>query len=193
MERPGSNTCTKNSELEISVFPLKHDLKAFDDGSIVMVTESDLVGYDATHDSGLVGNNSLAELTLACRVQVASQAAITRISCLWLRCHHWKKLLGSSLGPDQVGCIAVDISIYWGVSSRYCPWKSFPIFLGYYSNFRWWVVVIVTIFRTFILRMGLGNYFSLMQVVFFTLLGSKMCLTSKCRIQICAQSSSCRH
>ncbi|XP_058221705.1 phosphatidylglycerophosphate phosphatase PTPMT2 [Rhododendron vialii] len=112
MERPGSNTCIKNSELETSVFPLQHDLEAFDDGSIVMVTESDLVGYDATHDSGLVGNNSLAELTLACRVQVASQAAITRISCLWLRCHHWKKLLGSSLGPEQVGCIAVDISIY---------------------------------------------------------------------------------
>lgn len=112
MERPRSNTCTKNSELETSVFPLKHDLEAFDDGSIVMVTESDLVGYDATHDSGLVGNDSLAELTLACRVQVARQAAITRISCLWLRCHHWKKLLGSSLGPDQVGCIAVDISIY---------------------------------------------------------------------------------
>lgn len=137
MERPRCDTCPKNSELETSVFPLKHSPEAFDDGSIVIVTESDLVGYDATHDSGHVGNDSLAELTLACRVQVASQAAITRISCLWLRCHHQKKLLGSSVGPDQVGCVTVDISVYWGVSSRYFPRKSFPIFLGYYSNFKW--------------------------------------------------------
>ncbi|KAH7862568.1 hypothetical protein Vadar_006545 [Vaccinium darrowii] len=112
MKRPGGNICTLN-EVETLVLPSKpDDLEAFDDGSIVMVTESDLVGYDATHDSGLVGNESLAQLTLACRVQVASQAAITRISCLWLRCHHQKKLLGSSGAPDQVGSIAVDIRVY---------------------------------------------------------------------------------
>ncbi|GFS39315.1 hypothetical protein Acr_00g0062240 [Actinidia rufa] len=62
---------------------------------ISMEPSTDLDGYD---DSSLVGNESLAELTLACKVQFASQAAITRLSCLRLHCHDQKpsrKKIGS--------------------------------------------------------------------------------------------------
>ncbi|XP_057492242.1 phosphatidylglycerophosphate phosphatase PTPMT1-like [Actinidia eriantha] len=76
VKRPGSYISMEPSTGKTVGFPVKHDLTAFDDGSEVVVTESDLDGYD---DSSLVGNESLAELSLACKVQFASQAAIARL------------------------------------------------------------------------------------------------------------------
>ncbi|PSS24110.1 Dual specificity protein phosphatase DSP8 [Actinidia chinensis var. chinensis] len=111
VKRPGSYMCTEPATGETVGFSVKHDLAAFDDGSVVVVTESDLDGYD---DSSLVGNESLAELSLTCRVQFASQAAIARLSCLWLRYHNQKlsrKKLGSSVSSDQMGSIGVDIRV----------------------------------------------------------------------------------
>ncbi|XP_028113676.1 putative dual specificity protein phosphatase DSP8 isoform X2 [Camellia sinensis] len=110
------NICTKISMGKTVGFPKKQDLAVFDDGSVVVVTESDLDGYDGSYDSDLVGNSkSLAELSLACRVQFASQAAIGRLSCLWLRCYDQKllrKKFGCSVGTDQLRSIGVDIQVY---------------------------------------------------------------------------------
>ncbi|GMP42660.1 hypothetical protein CsSME_00012322 [Camellia sinensis var. sinensis] len=110
------NICTKISMGKTVGFPKKQDLAVFDDGSVVVVTESDLDGYDGSYDSDLVGNSkSLAELSLACRVQFASQAAIGRLSCLWLRCYDQKllrKKFGCSVGTDQLRGIGVDIQVY---------------------------------------------------------------------------------
>uniref|UniRef100_A0A6N2NDF7 phosphatidylglycerophosphatase n=1 Tax=Salix viminalis TaxID=40686 RepID=A0A6N2NDF7_SALVM len=93
----------------------KQDTAAFDDGSAVLVTESDLDGYDATRDSGVVGNDMLGELSLACKVQFASQAAIARLSYLWPGYQPDQKSstkkLGSSIRASQLSSINVDIRV----------------------------------------------------------------------------------
>ncbi|KAJ6400229.1 hypothetical protein OIU84_015808 [Salix udensis] len=94
---------------------LLKDTAAFDDGSAVLVTESDLDGYDATCDSGFVGNDMLGELSLACKVQFASQAAIARLSYLWPGYQPDQKSstkkLGSSIRASQLSSINVDIRV----------------------------------------------------------------------------------
>ncbi|MBA0617248.1 hypothetical protein Godav_026711 [Gossypium davidsonii] len=85
------------------VVPAKQDTAVFDDGSVVVVTESDLDGYDASFDTDVLSNEMLDEGSLAGRLQFASQAAMTRLSCLWLRCRAEQKAsrkLLSSLGID---------------------------------------------------------------------------------------------
>ncbi|KAB2002705.1 hypothetical protein ES319_D11G084000v1 [Gossypium barbadense] len=85
------------------VVPEKQDTAVFDDGSVVVVTESDLDGYDASFDTDVLSNEMLDEGSLAGRLQFASQAAMTRLSCLWLRCRAEQKAsrkLLSSLGID---------------------------------------------------------------------------------------------
>lgn len=111
--RMESNFCTRSSSYKTVGFPAKLDLEPFDDGSVVLVTESDLDGYNESLDSG-VACNMLAELSVACRVQFASQATIARLSCIWLRCHAHKlsrKKLGSSVDSDQLGSIGVDMQV----------------------------------------------------------------------------------
>ncbi|KAJ4727248.1 Dual specificity phosphatase [Melia azedarach] len=95
----------------------EEDTAAFDDdGTIVVVTELDLDGYDARCDSDIARNERQPESSLACRVQFASQAAIARLSCLWVRCHADPKSsikkLGNSMGADQLGSLGVDIRVY---------------------------------------------------------------------------------
>ncbi|KAL6965087.1 Phosphoric monoester hydrolase [Sarracenia purpurea var. burkii] len=112
VKKIGSNVSTNISTGEIVVFEEKHDLGAFDDGSVVVITELDLDGYDGSSDSVRPDVKSLAELSLPCRVQFASQAAIARLSCKWLRSHGQKtsrKKLGSSATSDQLESIGVDI------------------------------------------------------------------------------------
>ncbi|KAG8477326.1 hypothetical protein CXB51_031020 [Gossypium anomalum] len=85
------------------VVAAKQDTAVFDDGSVVVVTESDLDGYDASFDTDVLSNEMLDEGSLAGRLQFASQAAMTRLSCLWLRCRAEQKAsrkLLSSLGID---------------------------------------------------------------------------------------------
>ncbi|KAG9452214.1 hypothetical protein H6P81_005118 [Aristolochia fimbriata] len=93
----------------------------FDESSsVVVVTESDLDGYDGTHESGIVGNDIWAEWGLVYRVQFAGQAALTRISCLWIRCHARSKITMEEAGgkkscsaeADQLGGMGVDIPVY---------------------------------------------------------------------------------
>ncbi|CAK9149402.1 unnamed protein product [Ilex paraguariensis] len=116
VKKTESNACMNKLMKTMPAFASKHDLAAFDDGSVVLVAESDLDGYDESLDSVLVGNKMLAELSLACRVQFASQATISRLSCLWLRCHANQKIsskkLRRSASTDQLGSIGVDIRVY---------------------------------------------------------------------------------
>ncbi|XP_022895724.1 putative dual specificity protein phosphatase DSP8 isoform X1 [Olea europaea var. sylvestris] len=77
-------------------FPAKENLEDLDDGSIVIVNESDLEGYEEISNSGETGENILAVANLACRVQFASQATISQLSCLWLRIQAGQKVLRNS-------------------------------------------------------------------------------------------------
>jgi len=99
----------------------KQDTAAFDDGSAVLVTESDLDGYDATCALGVVGNDMLREPSLACKVQFASQAAISRLSCLWLGYQPDQKSstkkLRSSIRASQLSSITVDIRVCWDINT----------------------------------------------------------------------------
>ncbi|KAF8380557.1 hypothetical protein HHK36_028045 [Tetracentron sinense] len=83
---------------------------------VVMVMESDLEGSER-RDSYVVGNEIWAELSLVYRVQFASQAALAKLSCLWLRCHERQNLSKKKLGrenscfggADQLGDLGVDL------------------------------------------------------------------------------------
>ncbi|KAJ4951461.1 hypothetical protein NE237_028293 [Protea cynaroides] len=96
------------------------DLAAFDDGSVVVITEADLEGYNENLDSSVVGNEVWAELNLVYKVQFAGQAALARLSCLWLRCHERQKLVveklsresSCSMGADKLRGLGVDIRVY---------------------------------------------------------------------------------
>ncbi|KAF4374748.1 hypothetical protein CsatB_004278 [Cannabis sativa] len=98
------------------------DLVAFDDGSVVVITKSDLDGYDSSIDlkSTSVGNEIWADFNVVCRVRVAGQAALARISCLWLRCHAYQNNTSEklhterscSIRTDHLGGISVDIHVY---------------------------------------------------------------------------------
>ncbi|XP_023539494.1 putative dual specificity protein phosphatase DSP8 [Cucurbita pepo subsp. pepo] len=99
-----------------------HDLITFDDSSVVVVKGSDLEGYDSSISQSEMGD-IWADLNVVCRVRVAGQAALTRISCLWLSYrekHHSKKISGDDLGVGK-GCslsaahlegFSVDIHVY---------------------------------------------------------------------------------
>ncbi|KAK9203438.1 hypothetical protein WN943_013692 [Citrus x changshan-huyou] len=96
------------------------ELVAFDDSSVVIVTESDLDGYDSSLISTDDGGEIWADLSVVYRVRVAGQAALGRISCLWLRCRAQQKIPGNKLGrvsscsisADHMGGINVDIHVY---------------------------------------------------------------------------------
>lgn len=99
LKRPQSNICEKESTVKSL---------DFNDGSLVVVTELDLEGYDADFDSVLVGNNdSLTELNLACRVQFASQAVIARLSCFLLHGRKYSRMPDT----DRLSSIGVEIQV----------------------------------------------------------------------------------
>lgn len=103
-----SDVCGDDDSLKVLDFPAQKEVAAFDDGSVVLVSESDLDGYDESVESGLTHNQVLVDLNLACRgVQVASQAAISRLSFLWLRYHSTQKM-----STKKLGGIGVDIHVY---------------------------------------------------------------------------------
>ena len=113
--RPMANLITKAPRSSAS-----QDLIAFDDGSVVVITKSDLDGYDSSLESSNVGREIWADLSVVYRVRVAGQAALARISCLWLRCHAHQNISGEklrresscSITADHLGGISVDIHIY---------------------------------------------------------------------------------
>ncbi|XP_028762659.1 putative dual specificity protein phosphatase DSP8 [Neltuma alba] len=79
------------------------DLVTFDDGSVVVVTESDVEGYEPA-----MGREIWANVSLVCRVRVVGQAALARISCLWLRYGRHRQ---ASTG-NHLGGISVDIHVF---------------------------------------------------------------------------------
>ncbi|KAF3448290.1 hypothetical protein FNV43_RR09003 [Rhamnella rubrinervis] len=96
------------------------DLVPFDDGSVVVVTKSDLEGYEPIMESGDEGSEIWADLSVVYRVRVAGQAALARISCLWLRCRAHRNYAGENLSRESscsieaghMGGISVDIHVY---------------------------------------------------------------------------------
>ncbi|XP_034693055.1 putative dual specificity protein phosphatase DSP8 [Vitis riparia] len=102
-----------NLVMKPPVLSAAEDLVAFDDDTIVVVTESDLDGYDPCLESGAVGSEIWADLSVVYRFRVAGQAALARISCLWLRYHANQKISGERLvRPDHLGGLTVDIQVY---------------------------------------------------------------------------------
>ncbi|XP_054825161.1 phosphatidylglycerophosphate phosphatase PTPMT2-like [Prosopis cineraria] len=84
------------------------DLVTFDDGSVVVVTESDLEGYEAT-----LGSKIWANVSVVYQVRVAGQAALAGISCLWLRYgRHQEVSTVKASSSNHLGGISVDIHVY---------------------------------------------------------------------------------
>ncbi|KAG2309112.1 hypothetical protein Bca52824_028860 [Brassica carinata] len=87
----------------------------FDDGSVVVVTHSDVEGYDddSRRSMNVAAGNELwaaaADLSMVYRVKVVGQAALARISCMWLGLREDQKLSGKNLSMRG---ISVDISVY---------------------------------------------------------------------------------
>ncbi|KAK4723857.1 hypothetical protein R3W88_026636 [Solanum pinnatisectum] len=101
VKNTGSDVCGDDNSSKMLDFPAQKEVAVFDDGSVVLVSECDLDGYDESVESDLTRNEVLVDLNLACRgVQVARQAAISRLSYLWLRYHSTKKL--GSIGVDSI-------------------------------------------------------------------------------------------
>ncbi|KAJ1394073.1 Tyrosine specific protein phosphatases domain [Sesbania bispinosa] len=93
------------------------DLVKFDDSSVVVVTEQDLEGYDPSCQSGTMTSEIWADLSVVYRVRVAGQAALARISCLWLRYGTDQKISAErenscSMRTNHLGGISVDIHVY---------------------------------------------------------------------------------
>ncbi|TVU31671.1 hypothetical protein EJB05_23369 [Eragrostis curvula] len=82
---------------------LAHNVIALDDSTFVMVSESDLEGYNADALAGLW------EISLVCRVQFASKAAF---SYLWVRCHaHNKEARTENVGRENCSLEAEQSSV----------------------------------------------------------------------------------
>ena len=96
------------------------DLVKFDDSSVVVVMESDLQGYDPSTEPGNGTGEIWADLSVVYRVRVAGKAALTRISCLWLRYRTNQKISAEQLGRESnclirtnhLGGISLDIHVY---------------------------------------------------------------------------------
>lgn len=123
--RKKNNFCPRFSSDTSLVLPANQKPELFDDGSVVLVTKSDLDGYDESLDSG-VARNVLDELSVACRLQLTSHATIDRLSCIWLRCYA-HKLSGNKFGScddsDKLGRRSVDMQVCWALIRT----KSTPI------------------------------------------------------------------
>ncbi|XP_038682534.1 phosphatidylglycerophosphate phosphatase PTPMT1-like [Tripterygium wilfordii] len=111
MGSPGRMTLRK-----IRCLPSISETASFEDSSVVVVTESDLDGYDESSDLDVVGSKMMNELNLTCRLQFASQAAISRLSCLWLRCHEspnsGSEKLANASAAEQLESHGVHIQVY---------------------------------------------------------------------------------
>jgi len=114
---PTANLLVKASQTAAG----SRDLVMFDDNSVVMVTESDLEGYDPSSQSAMA-SEIWADLSVVYRVRVAGQAALARISCLWLRYATTDQKISSeklssresscSIRANHLGEISVDIHVY---------------------------------------------------------------------------------
>ncbi|KAM7491184.1 hypothetical protein LguiA_034105 [Lonicera macranthoides] len=106
-------TCNPSPMFKPLRFFTAAELFAFDDGSVVLVTKSDLDGYESNRESGGVSPR-YGEI-LVYRVRVAGKAAMARLSCMWVRrgAAH-KQISGENVrrAADHVGDVSVDIHVY---------------------------------------------------------------------------------
>ncbi|WOL06234.1 hypothetical protein Cni_G14966 [Canna indica] len=77
---------------------------AFDEASFIVVSRSDLDGYDKDDEENNIGNAIWAELRLVYRMQFAGQAALARLSYLWIGCNAREKTSSSTGIPIPVYC-----------------------------------------------------------------------------------------
>ncbi|XP_008802507.2 phosphatidylglycerophosphate phosphatase PTPMT1 [Phoenix dactylifera] len=111
VKNSGRSSCLDSPIVKSPALVTTRNLVAFEDSSFVVVSESDLDGYDGDVGPSNVGSSIWAELSLAYRVQFASQAAIARLSCFWLGCEANQEILltdkvgreSCSLEADQLG------------------------------------------------------------------------------------------
>ncbi|KAK1376353.1 putative dual specificity protein phosphatase DSP8 [Heracleum sosnowskyi] len=114
--------CKLNYRIESELIPRRFftttDVFAFDDGSVVLVTSADLDGYDPNRKSGGVRRDIWGDMSVVYRVRHASQTALTRLSCLWLR-HNTNKVASEQMHQErscvlsnQVGGFTVNIHLY---------------------------------------------------------------------------------
>ncbi|XP_019446059.1 PREDICTED: putative dual specificity protein phosphatase DSP8 [Lupinus angustifolius] len=111
--------CAPTANLLVKAFEAQaapQDLVTFDDSSVVMVTDSDLEGYDPSIQSGVKASDIWEDLSVVYRARVAGQAALARISCLWLRCGTNQKISAEELSRESSCTIRtnhfVDIHVY---------------------------------------------------------------------------------
>lgn len=102
------------ADLVIKTSKYTQNLLAFDEGSVVVVTEADLDGYDPSLESTAVGSEIWADLSMVYRVRVVGQAAMARISCLRLCCRADEKISAEKLVRENscLGTLSVDIHVY---------------------------------------------------------------------------------
>ncbi|CAI9775570.1 unnamed protein product [Fraxinus pennsylvanica] len=100
-----ANSSSQLTGLSLSPrFLAKQDLFAFDDGSVVVVTETDVDGYVPGNESGIAGNEIWADVNLIYRVKVAGDAALARLSGLWFIWNSRQKISSKKLSSDG-GCV----------------------------------------------------------------------------------------
>ncbi|CAN6288772.1 unnamed protein product [Urochloa humidicola] len=99
VKKTGRSTCLKNPIIKPPLFLTTRNLVAFDDSAFVMVSESDLEGYNADALALNMGSG-LWEISVIYRVQFASKAAFAGFSYLWLRCRPCKDSLPENVGRE---------------------------------------------------------------------------------------------
>jgi len=99
VKKTGKSTCLDNPIIKPPLFLASRNLVAFDDSAFVMVSESDLEGYNADTLALNMGSG-LWEISLIYRVQFASKAAFAGFSYLWLRCRACKEALPENVGRE---------------------------------------------------------------------------------------------
>ncbi|KAL8111472.1 phosphatidylglycerophosphate phosphatase PTPMT2-like [Apium graveolens] len=115
-------TCNFNKMTDTLLIPRTFftaaDFFAFDDGSVVLVTNADVDGYDPNKESGGERRDIWADLSLIYKVRGAGKAALTSLSCFWLR-YTDKKVTTKQLHQEhnsmmrnQVEGFTVNIHVY---------------------------------------------------------------------------------
>ena len=104
MKKTGRPSCLDKPIIKPTspVFLATRNLITLDEKTFVMVSESDLEGYNADALAVNMGSG-LWEISLVYRVQFASQAAFAGFSYLWLQCRAQKdkEALAESMGNTE--------------------------------------------------------------------------------------------
>ncbi|XP_047319825.1 phosphatidylglycerophosphate phosphatase PTPMT2-like [Impatiens glandulifera] len=100
------------------------DMVAFDDGSVVIVSETDLSGYESSREL-LNGweRKSWTDIRLVYEIQLAGKAALERLSCMWFfqgggsnlfKCLSGEARMGKKIDEkaDEMGILSVDIRVF---------------------------------------------------------------------------------